>query len=666
MELGIMMDTRHLMCVVWLSMSMALAAPTVRVEVPRGFAAPRISYGVEKLKAALGSGSRAEIRITIDTTRAPQTAEGYRLVVNGRRILVIGRDDAGAMYGTLDLARRIKNGSGLPAKLEVSEKPGMSLRGTCILLVKLGTYDYAITPQGFPFFYDKAMWIEYLDFLAANRFNYIAFWNGHPFDYFVKLDKYPEAQDGMEAGLVERNHEMLMWLSREAERRNIWLMFQFYNIHTSVYFQKAHNLPAWNSKPTPMLADYTAYCIERFVSEFPGVGLYICPGEALRLQYTDSWINDVILPAVKRTGKNPPIMIRAWGIDLEHMRKVTGNYAPLYTERKFNVEMIASTEIDPENAEWARVTGNHVVNIHCLGNLEPFRWSPPSYIQKIVRNSIRVGSTGLHLYPRKAWRWPYGCDRGAQPELQWHRDWMWFKAWARYAWDANLDPSQERQHWSERLSREYGAAAAPHALAYYETAADVLPAIQRLIWLGNDNHTIVSAGILLDQLETAPGIPFLPLPESLRIPRFLAGLRGGVKPGGQTPTDLLASKLAEAEKAAGEASLAAAAATRRQGDARRIESDARAIVLVARFYLDKMRAAEARARNDRAGLLAHMEASLGEFRQLTALTKATYDSLSDVPIWNPVRFKPDICPYHWSDVLPFLEKEFAQVKADSR
>ena len=51
---------------------------------------------------------------------------------------------------------------------------------------------------------------------------------------------------------------------------------------------------------------------------------------------------------------------------------------------------------------------------------------------------------------------------------------------------------------------------------------------------------------------------------------------------------------------------------------------------------------------------------------LRALTKETYDSLSDVPIWNPVRFKPDICPYHWSDVLPYLEKELAQVKAEPR
>ena len=101
--------------------------------------------------------------------------------------------------------------------------------------------------QGVPLLLRPALWTEYLDFLAENRFNYIAFWNGHPFDYFVKLDKYPEAQAGMEPGsAASGTTRCSMWLAKEAEKRNIWLMFQFYNIHTSVYFQKAHDLPAWN------------------------------------------------------------------------------------------------------------------------------------------------------------------------------------------------------------------------------------------------------------------------------------------------------------------------------------------------------------------------------------------------------------------------------------
>ena len=49
-----------------------------------------------------------------------------------------------------------------------------------------------------------------------------------------------------------------------------------------------------NPEPTPLLTDYTGYCIERFVSEFPGVGLYICPGETLQLKYAADWINNVI------------------------------------------------------------------------------------------------------------------------------------------------------------------------------------------------------------------------------------------------------------------------------------------------------------------------------------------------------------------------------------
>jgi hypothetical protein len=243
---------------------------------------------------------------------------------------------------------------------------------------------------------------------------------------------------------------------------------------------------------------------------------------------------------------------------------------------------------------------------------------------------------------------------------------MWFESWGRYAWNANRDGEEERRYWLGRLSQEYGAAAARHVLAYYETVADVLPAIQRLIWLGNDNHTIVSAGILLEQLEKARGIPFLPLPGLTRIPQFLENLRAGKKAEGETPLDLLSAKLAEAEKALGEAKLAAAGATRREDDARRMESDARAVRLVARFYVDKMKAAEARARGNRAEFVAWMEASVKDFRELTALTQRSYESLSDVPAWNPVRFKPDICPYHWSDVLPYLEKELAAVKREGQ
>ncbi len=629
---------------------------------------PRIDFGLAQLRAVLPAGV-AVVTATADLGRA----EAYSLEVAGKTVRTTGHDPAGILYGCLDLAQRIRENHGkLPDHLAVRERPALSMRGTCILLMKLGLYDYPVTPQEFPFFYDKQMWTDYLDFLAENRFNYIAFWNGHPFDYFVKLDKYPEAQSGLSPELLQKNHDMLMWLGTEAQKRNIWLMFQFYNIHTSPDFARAHDLPLHgNSAPTPLLTDYTGYCIEKFVKEFPSVGLYICPGERLGVQYTDAWINDVIFAAVRRTGKHPPIMIRAWGIDLPHMRKVAGHYEPLYTERKYNVEMLASDHVDPENLDWSKMTGQHVVNVHCIANLEPFRWSPPSYIQRCIQSSINEGgATGLHLYPRKAWRWPYGCDISPASQVQWERDWLWFEAWGRYAWNPNRERADEKQYWTARLTQHFGdRPTADAVLACYESAADVLPGLQRLIWLGNDNHSVLSAGITLPQLLSAPGAPFLKDLGAVRIPDYLAALRKGEQPSGATPVDFFAERLRTAESALQHAQ--AALASKKSDETASLASDASAVVLVARFYLHKLEAAVAfdawqpgtgslKPLQEAAG---HLRASLDDYRQLTALTGKTYESISDVPMWRPIGGF-DKCPFHWRDLLPYFEEEYATFAAN--
>lgn len=633
---------------------------------------PQIAWGKSKLDSALFAAGydikMHPVEIVIDKSEGtlPQKArgpEGYHISIQKRKIKISGFNAAGAMYGCLQLAEKISHEGKVPERWDFASTPVMKQRGTCILLMKLGTYNYPITPKEFPFFYDKKLWLEYLDFLAKNRFNYVAFWNGHPFDYFVKLEKYPEAQAGMPHGLVQENHDMLLWLCKEGQKRNIRFMFEFYNIHTSVYFQKAHHLSDEISEPTPLLKDYTAYCIEKFVSEFPQVGLYITPGEAIKLEYTDSWLNDVIFPAVKRTGRTPPIFIRAWGIDLQHARKVVGNYPDLYFERKYNVEMIADTLVDPENAEWAKLNGNHVVNIHCLGNLEPFRWNPPSFIQKCLQSAHRAGANGLHLYPRKAWRWPYGCDTGRK-ELQWKRDALWFEMWGRYAWNPDRDPIAERRFWLNRLTRIFGTReAARHFSNSFATGADVLPALQRLFWLGNDNHTVVAAGGKVIQLQSAEGIPFLPL-SVVRIPAYLAALQNKQALTGESPMDFLAKKVAEAKSAMEEAQRGFLVASKNQDMAKRYESDARAIWLVAKFYEHKMQAVTAKVLFEKQKgddekqreFLADLNASVQDFRDLTELTDTTYESLSDVPAWHPERLKT--CPYHWRDVLPIYEKEF--------
>ncbi len=654
-------------CLSWLLFGLALLLISSAAAKPID---PRAQFGIAQLRAALSDPASYHLVLEATTDDPAARPESYTLRVDGKEARIVGADPAGVLYGCLDLARRAReNGGQLSDHLAAREHPALSLRGTCILLMKLGNYEYPITPQEFPFFYDKQMWIKYLDFLAENRFNFIAFWNGHPFDYFVKLDKYPEAQSGMAPGTLEQNHDLLMWLGKEAEKRNIWLMFMFYNIHASVYMTEAHHLtPHGNREPTPLLREYTSYCIEKFVSEFPSIGLYICPGERLRVRYMEDWFNNVVFPAVKRTGKNPPIVFRDWFIDHAVLKNIVGNYSPLYTERKYNVEMLVSDHIDPANQGVSKITGRHVVNVHLLGNLEPFRWSPPSYIQRCMQSSIAEGgATGLHLYDRKPWRWPYGCDLVAAPEPQWERDWMWYESWARYAWNPNLDPKTEKAYWTARLAERFGNRQAGEALlAAQEEGADVLPALQRLTWLSDSASLCVVSGMQLQQLLRMRGVKFYPPAEPwIPIPDYIAGLASGEAPAGQSPIDFLAGKVAAAERAERAAKLAAEKATSNQEEASRWATDAAAITLVARHYHHKLAAAVAfglwQMGKDETANLAKAQkdlaASVEDYRQLTALTTKTYESISDCPALNP--FVLEKCPYHWSDLLPRWEEELA-------
>ena len=79
---------------------------------------------------------------------------------------------------------------------------------------------------------------------------------------------------------------------------------------------KAHKLPPNPNVPTPFLKEYTHYALSRFFEEFDSVGLYICPGESLQIQYQSEWFREVIFDAAIKSGKNPLLVIRDWTLDM--------------------------------------------------------------------------------------------------------------------------------------------------------------------------------------------------------------------------------------------------------------------------------------------------------------------------------------------------------------
>ena len=115
-------------------------------------------------------------------------------------ITITGGDDSGALYGCLELARRIREPKQLPDGSELRRRPrrwssaarasGCRRRTSCPAGRSTST---RTRPSRSRSSTTRQFWTEYLDFLAENRFNTLYLWNGHPFASLVKLKDYPYA-----------------------------------------------------------------------------------------------------------------------------------------------------------------------------------------------------------------------------------------------------------------------------------------------------------------------------------------------------------------------------------------------------------------------------------------------------------------------------------------
>lgn len=710
----------------------SLGAETVRLAIPPN-AAPRVSYGADRLAAALrGAGLTVELArtgatatenrtITLGGVKDPamQAAlaaagvklaprqpgeEGFVLTsVPDGGIVIAGADDSGTLYGCLELAQRVRAAKALPAQVRVIDHPAFALRGPCIGMQKTyilpgrHVYEYPYTKDLFPFFYDKAFWREYLDFLAANRFNTLYLWAGHPFASLVKLKDYPYALEVSDAQYKE-NVAMFRWITQECDRRGIWLVQMFYNILLSKPFAEHNHLPTQLHAPVPIAADYTRKSIAAFVKQYPHVGLMACLGEALEgTQNQIDWATKVILPGVKdgmrEAGltQEPPVILRTHAMDpYKVMPEAYKVYSNIYTETKYNGESL--TTWLPRGKDQAThlamaKLGPHMVNIHILSNLEPFRYGDQQFIQKCVQAARdRLGATAIHLYPLSYWNWPDAPDKTDPPLKQWRRDWIWFTAWARYAWNPDIDPVTDRAYWVGRLTRMYGNAdAAGKILDAYNADGECAPQIIRRFGITEGNRQTMSLGMTLDELVRPEKYGVLPdlwesqSPPGERIPDYVDREWKHLPHSGETPPDVIHDILDYSQQAVDELASAAPEVTKNVAEFKRLQNDAACIQAMSENYAAKANAAMCVLRyyhshdiRDMQEARTYLAQSLDAFRRLTDLTRNTYwyaNSMQTaqrrIPVVGGVDGKP--ANYHWTQLLPVYEKEYtdfdARVKA---
>ena len=548
--------------------------------------------------------------------------EGFAIVYDKDGTLyVIGADQSGALYGCIDLTEKIIAHGKLPAQLAFTDHPQMVLRGTCIGLQKpdylpgRDVYEYPYTPESFPWFYDKALWIKYLDMMVDNRYNSLYLWNGHPFSSLVRLKDYPYALEVDEA-TFKKNEEMFRFLTAEADRRGIWVIQMFYNILIPKPFAEKHNLKTQdrNRPIIPLIADYTRKSIAAFVQKYPNVGIMVALGEAMEGVGQDDidWFTKTIIPGVKDGLKaagikdEPPIVLRAHDTDAPAVMKAAlPIYKNLYTENKFNGE--ALTTYEPRGA-WAALNRTlstigtmNISNVHILANLEPFRYGSADFIQKSVQAMDKIyGSKGLHLYPQSGyWDWPFTADKITERQLQVDRDWIWYKEWARYAWNAYRNRNDEVNYWGNQLAQKYGTnlTAGKAILNAYEESGEISPKLLRRYGITDGNRQTLTLGMLMTQLINPYRYGVFTLmyeseaPEGEMIIEYAEKDWNKQAHIGETPVQIAKEVVEHGKKALTAIDKASGSVTKDREEFRRLKNDMYCYNAMANFYAEKVKSA---------------------------------------------------------------------------
>lgn len=697
---------RTLACLALISLAMpAFAKPRVLTSAR---ATPRERYAAERLREAVRALPGSDTILVAQRDDAllkpydaqlnqfwPDAKEAFLLKRLGHTVVVSGFDASGTLYGALELAQRIQAAHALPATLDFEDHPQLKLRATAIGIQKPeityegAEYDYPLTQKDFGWFYDKAWWTKYLDMLVNERYNALYLWNGHPFTSLLKLPKYPEAQE-LPTAQLEQNIAMFQWVTAEADKRGIWVLQGFYNIHLSHAFARAHNLPYHLSAPSPLSAEYTRYCLSEFIRTYPNVGIFMTLGEAMGPHYGPQWMTDAIIPGVKdglaalekQVGHPvtpPPIVVRAHATDIDKVMEVSN---PLYpnidTMFKWNGESLTWTNVrGPVRAQFERLVATSkitVANIHLLSNLEPFRWGDPDFVRQTVLNFERIGIGGMHIYPLRYWDWPVSGDNTNPLLEQTDRDWIWFAAWARYAWNPHLDPKTEQAYWAHQIADHFGSLeAGEHLLNALEAAGPCSPTLLPRIGITEGNREVFSLGMTMPQLIDAQrfGPPATlwtgDAPDGERLDEYVADEVNHKPHHGQTPIGIADAAVEWSAKAVSEAEAAGPTVTKDRAEYERTLNDMRSIHALMLYYQARTKAAEQVmlfGYDHDASRLKTAEALLAEsvehFRELVKLADPAYRSVAGMQTSQrqiPVRGAANT--NHFRDLLPIYEKELA-------
>jgi hypothetical protein len=479
---------------------------------PHASPASPVEYGENELAQAVATaGSHATVCVTTAGTPEGQAAlaasgakldarpESYAIVAaaNGDTV-VVGRDDTGALYGSLELAERLRldGASATPPAATIAGAPLVPVRGATLYVV------IEQASEASWWFRDPDFWTQYLDMLAHARMNFLdlrGMYNlantifPNSLLYFGSSASFPQV--GAPQSDRDANVAMLGTIVQMAKARGIRVGFMTFRTDTSLTGD-ANDLGV--PLTDPQLQVYTREATADVARKVPGLWrLGVRVGESL---HDAAWFKSTFVAGMQQAATGAGFYVRTWlstkaeiidltsaaGADPMIMAKYDGEHlaAPY---------VIAGGAFDEQN--WAPSYSyedylnppepySFVFEVRSGGTHRMFRFASYARIARAAQTFVMGAAKGFALEPPHAYfpqRDFYHATQDRYATWTFLRDELQYLMFGRLAYD----PQTPVRAFRAALAARVGTDALWDAV---QAASDVVPWIQAAHTCGPDQR----------------------------------------------------------------------------------------------------------------------------------------------------------------------------------
>ncbi|MEX0980992.1 MAG: hypothetical protein WD577_11380 [Bacteroidales bacterium] len=363
-----------------------------------------VQLAVEKFNESAFSGSfeisdvNPDLIIKGTINPSLTSEEAYSIRQDGKHVAITGGGATGLVYGLYDVKKQLSEG-----KTEITnadESPHYSFRALKFNLPWSSYRRSEALQQHYETCRDTAFWESFLDMMVENRFNKLTLWNLHPFNYMVRLEKYPEANSMSDEELAEWR-QFWTTLFSMAKDRGVETYLVNWNIFVSPEFAEAHNVANYSitgeyfveGDTASIIKDYTRESVRAVIDEYPDLtGLGITLGEAMfgmGAEQREEWLLDGFIQGMRDASRKIKFIHRVPLTKGDNDNSTTKSVEQITRNTLDTLTCLESPIIIELKYNWSHGHSSpHLFKVHG-GKLADTYWNPPPTNYKLswmVRN----------------------------------------------------------------------------------------------------------------------------------------------------------------------------------------------------------------------------------------------------------------------------------------